>query len=406
MAVTCTAARGATLPADTLPPRACPAPARWIPAAAGAALIAEGAAATAAFPSRGAGVDPSARKNSSAVADVAQYLPVAFPWAMKAFGAPTRSGWGRMAVSQAFSTALMAGGVYATKHSVSRLRPDATDNRSFPSGHTAWAFMGATMTAIELGDLSPWYAVGAYTLATGVAVQRVMAARHHAADVVAGAGIGILAAEMGYYLGDVIFGDRDLNLPPRDFDPSGSNPSFVSLTTSMHWPLGRAVPLADGRLERLPSLSAGLRGGLALDDHWALTLTAMLLSTPMQFKQPLSTTFAGTLTSVGLGIAPVYTLPVSRRVSFTAEAGAGYYKHLNLRSNIAGLSAGWGTPQGHASVGALLNLTDHISCRASVGYHLTHYRYTLTPSPSGTPARASGTASSLAISLSTLIHLP
>ena len=41
------------------------------------------------------------------VVDIAQYTPLVFPWAMKAIGQPTRSGWGRMATSQAFGVVAM-----------------------------------------------------------------------------------------------------------------------------------------------------------------------------------------------------------------------------------------------------------------------------------------------------------
>ncbi len=79
--------------------------------------------------------------------DCLQYLPMVFPEAMKLCGQPTRSGWGRLAVSQGFSVILMAGTVYSLKHMAGKRRPDRSDCRSFPSGHSAWAFAGATVIA-------------------------------------------------------------------------------------------------------------------------------------------------------------------------------------------------------------------------------------------------------------------
>ena len=70
--------------------------------------------------------------------------------------------------------------VYPTKHWVSERRPDKTDYKSFPSGHTATAFMGAELVREEYGNV---WGAGAYALATGV-----------------GAAIGFLSARVGYWL--------------------------------------------------------------------------------------------------------------------------------------------------------------------------------------------------------------
>ena len=147
---------------------------------------------------------------SDKVADIVEYAPAAFPLAKKIIGSPTRSAWGRMVVSQGISTALMVSTVFTLKHLVSSQRPDRSDCRSFPSGHSAWAFMGAAMVAKEFGWKSPWYSVGAYTLATGIAVQRVVARHHKPVDVAVGAVIGIAMTEIGYRFADMIYGDGGL----------------------------------------------------------------------------------------------------------------------------------------------------------------------------------------------------
>jgi membrane-associated phospholipid phosphatase len=73
-------------------------------------------------------------------------------------------------------------------------RPDESDNKSFPSGHTSHAFAAATFMAKEFKDKSIWYGVGAYTLATSVGVLRILNNRHWVSDVVAGGGLGLLAS--------------------------------------------------------------------------------------------------------------------------------------------------------------------------------------------------------------------
>ena len=129
---------------------------------------------------------------------------------MKACGYQSRSSWGRMLVSDAFSAAIMAGAVNGIKYSVGRLRPDGSRHNSFPSGHTATAFMTATMLHQEYGWRNPWFSIGGYTAAAITGVSRVFNNRHWLSDVVAGAGIGIGAVHLGYYLTDLIFKDKHI----------------------------------------------------------------------------------------------------------------------------------------------------------------------------------------------------
>ena len=77
--------------------------------------------------------------------DYLQYAPAGVMVGMKAFGVKGRSSWGRMLVSDAFSAGLMAIGVNSLKYSCRVMRPDGSSRNSFPSGHTATAFMTATM---------------------------------------------------------------------------------------------------------------------------------------------------------------------------------------------------------------------------------------------------------------------
>lgn len=142
--------------------------------------------------------------------DYLQYAPAAVMVGMKAFGYQSRSSWGRMLVSDAFSVALMAGTVNGIKYSVDRLRPDGSRYNSFPSGHTATAFMTATMLHKEYGWRSPWFSIGGYTAAAITGVSRICNNRHWLSDVVAGAAVGIGAVHLGYYITDLIFKEKHL----------------------------------------------------------------------------------------------------------------------------------------------------------------------------------------------------
>jgi hypothetical protein len=96
------------------------------------------------------------------------------------------------------SEALMLATVYTIKTTTDILRPDGSANNAFPSGHTAQAFLAASIVHTELRDKSPWYGIGAYTIAGSVGALRMLNNRHWQSDVVAGAGIGILSAHLAY----------------------------------------------------------------------------------------------------------------------------------------------------------------------------------------------------------------
>lgn len=143
--------------------------------------------------------------------DYLQYAPAGVMLGLKAAGYEGRSSWGRMLVSDAFSAATMAIAVNGIKYTVGRLRPDGSHYNSFPSGHTATAFMTAAMLQKEYGWRNPWFSIGGYTAAAVTGVSRIMNNKHWMSDVVAGALIGIGSVELGYFITDKIFKERGLN---------------------------------------------------------------------------------------------------------------------------------------------------------------------------------------------------
>lgn len=160
--------------------------------------------------------------------DWTQYAPAAVMVGLKTCGYKGRSTWGRMLVSDAFSVAAMAAMVNGVKYSVQRLRPDESAYNSFPSGHTATAFMTATMLHKEYEGRSPWFSIGGYTLATLTGVSRVLNNRHWLTDVLAGAAIGIGSVHLGYFITDKIFKDKQLN-------PAYEAPEFYYDPTVRHY---------------------------------------------------------------------------------------------------------------------------------------------------------------------------
>ena len=91
--------------------------------------------------------------------------------------------------------------LYATMPVVNRcvreMRPDGHSNHSFPSFKSAAAFMVAEQTRIERG----WaWGMGMYAFAAGVGALQMYNDRCYVNDIVAGAGMGILAVHAAYWL--------------------------------------------------------------------------------------------------------------------------------------------------------------------------------------------------------------
>ena len=83
------------------------------------------------------------------------------------------------------------GTTYVLKFSVQRERPDGSDTRSFPSGHSAATFQSAVFIHKRYGLK---YAALAYAGAAFTAYSRVYAQKHYVSDVLAGAVIGAVSS--------------------------------------------------------------------------------------------------------------------------------------------------------------------------------------------------------------------
>ena len=193
--------------------------------------------------------------------DFMQYAPAAVMLGMKAAGVQSRSSWGRMLVSDAFSALLMGGVVNTLKQTTNVERPDGSNKHSFPSGHTATAFMTATMFTKEYGHKSPWVGVGAYSVATATGLMRMANNKHWLSDVLTGAGIGILSTEVGYYFADLIFREKGINRFANEnmFDRM-DKPSFVSLYLGLNIPLSGYDINEEMEFRTSSGSSAGVEG--------------------------------------------------------------------------------------------------------------------------------------------------
>ena len=161
--------------------------------------------------------------------DYTQFFGPVMTVGLKLGGYEGRSDWPRLLASAAVSYGLMAGLVNGIKYSAKEMRPDGSTANSWPSGHTATSFVGATLLHKEYGlTRSPWFSVAGYGVATATGVMRVLNNRHWVSDVMSGAGIGILSGELGYALCDLLF--KGKGLLRNDLQMDYDNPSFFSIS--------------------------------------------------------------------------------------------------------------------------------------------------------------------------------
>jgi membrane-associated phospholipid phosphatase len=110
--------------------------------------------------------------------------------------------------------AMMSTMVFGLKALTRQERPDGSDKNSMPSGHTAQAFLAASILHSELRYKSQWYGVGAYTIATSVGAIRMLKNKHWESDVFVGAGIGILSSHLSYLTHRNRWGRQPFTLVP------------------------------------------------------------------------------------------------------------------------------------------------------------------------------------------------
>ena len=164
--------------------------------------------------------------------DYTQFFGPAMVVGLKLGGYEGRSDWPRLLSSAAMSYAIMAGFVNGIKYTAKEMRPDGSTANSWPSGHTATAFVGASLLHKEYGlTRSPWWSVAGYGVATATGVMRVLNNRHWISDVMSGAGIGIMSTELGYALCDLMF--KGKGLLRNDLVLDSEDPSFFSISMGL-----------------------------------------------------------------------------------------------------------------------------------------------------------------------------
>ena len=128
------------------------------------------------------------------------FAPTVAVYALNAAGIHGKNNFRDRTMILLMANAFANGTVFTVKSWSHEQRPDGSDYNSFPSGHTAEAFAGAEFMRMEYKDVSPWYGVAGYAMATATGLLRMYNDKHWMSDVVAGAGVGIASTRLAYWL--------------------------------------------------------------------------------------------------------------------------------------------------------------------------------------------------------------
>lgn len=140
--------------------------------------------------------------------DYMQYAPAGAVAGLNLAGKKGLNGWKRQTINWGVSMAIMGTLVNSIKHTTKVKRPDGTSYNSFPSGHTATAFMNATFLHKEYGTVNPLYSIAGYGSSSYVGVSRSLNNRHWISDILAGAAIGIISTELTYVIVDHFYKNK------------------------------------------------------------------------------------------------------------------------------------------------------------------------------------------------------
>jgi hypothetical protein len=145
--------------------------------------------------------------------DFSQYSPFLSVYALNAMGIQGKNNFKDRTIVLTTAYLIMGSSVNILKKTSKVERPDGSNARSFPSGHTATAFMGAEFLRQEYKDVSDWYGITGYVVAAGTGLFRIYNEKHWLTDVATGAGIGILSTKIAYWIHPLIkktiFKDKD-----------------------------------------------------------------------------------------------------------------------------------------------------------------------------------------------------
>ena len=137
--------------------------------------------------------------------DYTRYAPIAGMYIADAFGVKAKNHWFDQTKNLAITLIVTDFITGKLKQSTNKVRPGGGEKKtSFPSSHTSLAFAGATVLFKEFRETSPWLAYSGYGVAAATGILRIMNNKHWTADVLVGAGIGMLVGEIVYMFDPII----------------------------------------------------------------------------------------------------------------------------------------------------------------------------------------------------------
>ncbi|MCT4326164.1 phosphatase PAP2 family protein [Elizabethkingia anophelis] len=202
--------------------------------------------------------------------DYLQYTPAATVYGLKLAGVKGRNNIGRASLSYATSLAIMAILVNSIKYTAKVERPDGSKRNSFPSGHSAMAFTNASFLDKEYGLVNPAYSIAGYSAATFTGLGRALNNRHWLPDILAGAGIGILSTELGYFFINKIFKNKGDNIGLLSTIEGNENPSFLALKSGTSIAISNLLNESGLSNKKTVGFEAGLEGAYFFHKNWGI----------------------------------------------------------------------------------------------------------------------------------------
>ncbi|WP_278551226.1 phosphatase PAP2 family protein [Elizabethkingia bruuniana] len=269
--------------------------------------------------------------------DYLQYTPALTVYSLKLTGVKGRNNIGRASLSYATSLAIMAILVNSIKYTARVERPDGSRRNSFPSGHTAMAFTNAVFLDKEYGLVNPAYSIAGYSAATFTGLGRALNNRHWFPDILAGAGIGIISTELGYFFIDKIFKNNGDNMGLLSNIDGSETPSFLALKSGPTISASNFLKESGLSDKKTVGFEAGLEGAYFFNSNWGIGADLNISTFPvrairLKTNEPdienidVKTESLGFLNAM---IGPYFAYDFSDKWQFMLKATAGYSKAAN-----------------------------------------------------------------------------
>lgn len=265
--------------------------------------------------------------------DYMQYMPALSVYALNLSGVKGRNKLGRATISYAASALIMAIIVNSVKYTAKVERPDGSKANSFPSGHTSNAFMNATFLHKEYGHISPMYSIAGYSMSTFTGIGRGLNNRHWISDVLAGAGIGILSTQLGYFFVNKFYKNQGDRPGDTQFDNPILKPSYLSLKVGYALSARNLVENFDMGIKSKGGFEAGLEGAYYLSEKWGVGGDFSFVSFPIStdestisepdFGSSSSSLVTQSMGALSFTIGPHYTYEITPDWLLQAKVGAG-----------------------------------------------------------------------------------